>query len=109
MNSKDLIVIHEDDDLIRELMERWLVEAGYAVRAAGDEPPSLVIANVPSPARAQPLIQALQAAYCVFQPNVNTKASTPGSTNSISNWRSTTGFDWRISWYSRCSVTVPLP
>ena len=45
----------------------------------------------------------------VFQPNVNAKASTPGSTNSISNWRSTMGFDWRISWYSRCSVTMPLP
>ena len=63
MKLKGLIVIHEDDDLIRELMERWLVEAGYAVRAAGDEPPSLVIANVPSPARAQPVIQALQAVY----------------------------------------------
>jgi CheY-like chemotaxis protein len=63
VNSKGLIVIHEDDDLIRALMDRWLVEAGYAVRAAGDEPPSLVIANVPSPTRAQPVIQALQAEY----------------------------------------------
>ena len=31
------------------------------------------------------------------QPNVNAKASTPGLRNSISNWRSMTGCDWRTS------------
>ena len=40
---------------------------------------------------------------------MNAKASTPGSRNSISNCRSAMGFGCRISWYSRCSVTVPLP
>jgi hypothetical protein len=43
----------------------------------------------------------------VDQPNVNAKASTPGPRNSISNCRSTMGFDCRISWYRRCSLTVP--
>jgi DNA-binding response OmpR family regulator len=63
VNRKGFVLIQEDDDLIRELIERWLVEAGYSVRAAGTELPSLVIANVPSPDRAQPIIQALQQVY----------------------------------------------
>ena len=63
MPKKGLIVIHEADDLIRALLERWLVEAGYAVRAAAGEAPCLVIADVPSPNGAQPLIQSLKAAY----------------------------------------------
>ena len=63
MHRKGVIVIHEGDDLIRELLERWLGEAGYAVRAAGDGPPRLVIADVPSPNGAQPMIQSLKAAY----------------------------------------------
>jgi DNA-binding response OmpR family regulator len=61
--KKGLIVIHEADDLIRELLERWLVEAGYAVRATAGEAPCLVIADVPSPNGAQPMIQSLKAAY----------------------------------------------
>jgi DNA-binding response OmpR family regulator len=60
VKRKGFIVIREDDDLIRELMERWLGEAGYAVRASGDERPVLVIANVPSPDAAQALIRELQ-------------------------------------------------
>ena len=63
MQRKGLIVIHEGDDLIRELLERWLGEAGYAVRAAGDESPRLVIADVPSPLGAQPMIESLRAVY----------------------------------------------
>ncbi len=63
MNRKAFIAIHEEDDLIRELLERWLGEAGYTVRAASDEPPVLVIVNVPSPGGAQARIQALQAVY----------------------------------------------
>jgi len=63
VQSKGLIVIQEGDDLIRELLERWLGEAGYAVRAAQDESPRLVIADVPSPRGAQPVIQSLKAAY----------------------------------------------
>jgi DNA-binding response OmpR family regulator len=63
VQKKGLVVIHEDDDLIRQLLERWLVEAGYAVRATAEEAPSLVIVNVPSPNDAQPMIQSLKAAY----------------------------------------------
>ena len=63
MNRKGFIAIHEDDDLIRELLERWLGEAGYALRPSGAEPPRLVIANVPSPNGAQPLIDSLRSVY----------------------------------------------
>ena len=57
------IAIQEEDDLIRELLERWLGEAGYAVRPSGNEAPLLVIADVPSPSGAQARIEALQAVY----------------------------------------------
>jgi DNA-binding response OmpR family regulator len=63
VQRKRLIVIHEGDDLIRELLERWLGEAGYCLRAAGDEAPCLVIADVPSPRGAQPMIESLRAVY----------------------------------------------
>ena len=71
MQRKGVIAIHEEDDLIRELLERWLGEAGYSVRrmhempagGPGTGPPSLVIANVPSPRAARPLIESLQAVY----------------------------------------------
>jgi DNA-binding response OmpR family regulator len=72
VNRKGFIVIHEEDDLIRELLERWLGEAGYTVIATGQEvaragaqgeAPRLVIANVASPRGAQPLIHSLQAVY----------------------------------------------
>jgi DNA-binding response OmpR family regulator len=63
------IVIVETDDLIRELLERWLGEAGYAVvtAAAGvpvqERPVRLVIVNISSPRGAERLIQSLQASY----------------------------------------------
>ena len=65
MNRKGFVLIQENDDLIRELIERWLAEAGYTVRAraAGDETPSLVIVDLPSPRGAQARVQALQAVY----------------------------------------------
>jgi DNA-binding response OmpR family regulator len=64
VDRKCFIAIHEEDDLIRELLERWLGEAGYAIRGAGDETPCrLVIANVASPRGARPLIESLQAVY----------------------------------------------
>src|SRR3712207_7656251 len=50
-----------------------------------------------------------RTASAVDQPNVKQKASAPDSRNSISNSRSAMGFGWRISWYSRCSLSVPLP
>jgi DNA-binding response OmpR family regulator len=57
VQRRDYILVVEPDDLVRELLERWLGEAGYAViaRAAGDPAPEgrarLVIADVPSPRR----------------------------------------------------------
>ena len=68
MNRKGHVLVVETDDLIRELLERWLDEAGYAVVAgapdasAGDSP-ILVIVNVSSPRAAHVLIRSLRAAY----------------------------------------------
>lgn len=67
MRRRNYILVVETDDLIRELLERWLGEAGYAVVAAGDQPPEgsarLVIADVPTPRGAGARIASLQAAY----------------------------------------------
>jgi DNA-binding response OmpR family regulator len=71
VNQKRFIVVQEDDDLIRQLLERWLGEAGYTTLLAEKarhalppgESPRLVIANVASPRGADPLIQALKAVY----------------------------------------------
>jgi DNA-binding response OmpR family regulator len=57
------IVIVETDDLIRELLERWLGEAGYRVAAsaaAEGARPALVIADAPDPNSAEDLIRSLQ-------------------------------------------------
>jgi CheY-like chemotaxis protein len=67
--SKGCIVIVEPDELIRELLERWLVEAGYQVvlvdqdHAPAMVTPRLVITDVSDPACAGNTIEALQAAY----------------------------------------------
>jgi DNA-binding response OmpR family regulator len=69
VHRKGYILVIETDDLIRELLERWLGEAGYAVVAcaAGDPPPAegarLVIVDVESPRGAGARIASLQAAY----------------------------------------------
>jgi DNA-binding response OmpR family regulator len=69
LNSKGSIVIVESDDLIRELLERWLGDAGYGVTlpAKGHHPgtvtPQLVIADISSPDSAETTIKALAAAY----------------------------------------------
>jgi DNA-binding response OmpR family regulator len=66
---KGYVVIVEPDDLIRELLERWLGEAGYGVvlsakdHGAGMVMPQLVIADISSPNGADTLIGALRAAY----------------------------------------------
>ena len=69
MNSHGYIVIVEPDDLIRELFERWLGEAGYGVVLSAkhhDELmviPQLVIADISDPGSASATIEALQIAY----------------------------------------------
>jgi DNA-binding response OmpR family regulator len=69
LNSKGNIVIVETDDLIRELLERWLGDAGYGVTlpARVHNPatamPQLVIADISSPDCAEAAIKALAAAY----------------------------------------------
>ena len=68
VRSQACIVIVEPDELLRELLHRWLAEAGYDVDAAKDhiDPvvlPKLVIADISDPAGAGNTIQALQTAY----------------------------------------------
>ena len=69
MIPQGYIVIVEPDDLIGDLLERWLGEAGYGVvRPAKnhDDPmviPQLVIADISDPGSASATIVALQAAY----------------------------------------------
>ena len=66
---KGLIVVVEPDDLIRELLERWLGEAGYGVvlsakdHSRGMVTPLLVVADISSPGGGDALIGALRAAY----------------------------------------------
>src|SRR5258707_10987904 len=63
------IVIVEPDDLIRELVERWLGEAGYGVILSAKDripamvKPQLVIADISNPGSAGATIGALRAAY----------------------------------------------
>jgi len=63
VNRKGFVAIHEEDDLIRELLERWLGEAGYSLRPVAGESPRLVIADIPSPRAAPSRIERLQAEY----------------------------------------------
>jgi DNA-binding response OmpR family regulator len=72
VNQKAFIVVQEEDDLIRDLLERWLREAGYTVglveatarRAKRpEEVPRLVVVNLPSPRGSQPLIDTLRQVY----------------------------------------------
>ena len=69
MRLQSYIVVVETDDLIRELLERWLGEAGYGVvlscRDHGEAvvKPQLVIADVSNPGSAGATIGALRAAY----------------------------------------------
>jgi DNA-binding response OmpR family regulator len=61
------IVVVENDDLIRHLLESWLGEAGYTVARGSPHKsalaPVLVIADIANPLDAESAIQALQAMY----------------------------------------------
>ena len=70
--ARKLISIVEADDLIRELLERWLSEAGFTVQAASGDAtalsgasdiPSLIIVNVPDPRGAEALVRSLEARH----------------------------------------------
>jgi DNA-binding response OmpR family regulator len=69
VNSHGYIVIVEPDDLIRELLERWLGEAAYGVVLSTKYHdkfmviPKLVIADISDPSSAGGTIEALQTAY----------------------------------------------
>ena len=69
MPSRGCIIIVEPDDLIRELLERWLDEAGYQpIPVIGNNAlpaaePQLLIADLSEPAGGRNTIEALQAAY----------------------------------------------
>lgn len=71
VSSKGWIVIVEPDDLIRELLERWLGEAGYGVLCVAKDhailevTPQLVIADISDPHSGNRGFEALQAAYSV--------------------------------------------
>ena len=61
MNPKGYVVVLEGDPLIRSLLGRWLVEAGYIVSAGTEkEEPVLVIADLPDPQSAESPIQSLR-------------------------------------------------
>ena len=57
------VLIIEEDAQIRELLDRWLGEAGYVVTTASDSAPQLIIADVPEPQSADERIAALRAVY----------------------------------------------
>jgi len=67
--SKGCIVIVEPDDLIRELLERWLEEAGYRPMLVNDidlwpaVEPRLLIADISDPGSGGITIEALHATY----------------------------------------------
>lgn len=73
VHKKGYILVVETDDLIRELLERWLGEAGYTVTARTlhqppenrmrEDVPHLIIADIPRPRSAQTLIQSLREVY----------------------------------------------
>jgi DNA-binding response OmpR family regulator len=73
MLRKGHILIVETDDLIRQLLEQWLGEAGYVVQTGASQEsnthgalvstPDLIIVNVPDPRDAQALIGSVQVRH----------------------------------------------
>lgn len=63
MNRNGFVAIEETDELIRELLERWLAEEGYCLSPAPGQSALLVIVDIPTPRGAQSRIAALQKEY----------------------------------------------
>ena len=65
MKPKAYVVVLEDDIQFRELLQRWLGEAGYSVGppAVRSGRPALVVADVPDPESAELQIRSLQQEY----------------------------------------------
>ena len=63
MTRQRRVLLREEDVQIRELLERWLGEAGHSVSTTVEEPPHLVIIDLPRSRGAQALIQSLKAVY----------------------------------------------
>jgi DNA-binding response OmpR family regulator len=68
--GKRVVVVIEADDLIRDLIARWLEDAGYAVAShphAGAidavRTPCVVIVELPRPRRDAEVLQRIRAAY----------------------------------------------
>jgi CheY-like chemotaxis protein len=72
-DKKGCVVLVEPDDLIRELLDSWLSEAGYCVAVytsakltenrVRDPAPLLIVADVPDPGDAAKVIHSLREAY----------------------------------------------
>jgi DNA-binding response OmpR family regulator len=68
VSERGCIVIVEPDELLHELLERWLVEAGYDVVSPQDHAGAmvlaqLVVADISDPTSAGTTIEALQNTY----------------------------------------------
>ncbi len=69
MRNKLLIVLVESDDLILQLLERWLAQAGHLTRAIdvtvirATDPIDLIVADAPGTAAAAGVVAALRAAH----------------------------------------------
>jgi AmiR/NasT family two-component response regulator len=69
VSPKGYIVVIEPDDLIRDLLQRWIIEVGYGVAIStlegqpGTLRPELVVADISSARSPEATIRALQAAY----------------------------------------------
>lgn len=63
MNRKGFVLLLEEDVQIRELIERWLGETGYTVSSTDEQPPQLVMVDLPDSRRAEERIRSLQAVY----------------------------------------------
>lgn len=63
--NKIRVLIIESDNLIRELLTRWLMEAGYSIAAedSRSDAIALVIADVKNPASADAALKELRCRY----------------------------------------------